>query len=282
MAAMALAILGLASSASAELTGEFTRFQYCPWTNEEVRRCAYSVTTDGEVVLGKKAVPITNPVVLQGGYSKAVGGFSKFFEPTNKVTLEPVGQPVPGGLVGLVPPEGSPLLVKELVKLTLENGFTGVNSILELARPASEIVISEVHLAEEEGVALKLPVKVRLENPFLGKACYVGSSASPMIWELRIDATEPPKPNEPISGDGGVTNFFEEGEVVELEDAILVDNAWAAPAPTGCAGALAFLVDPIIEAQLGSTKAGHNTAILQNDIYAATAFAVKTNDEAHP
>lgn len=280
--ASVLATLGLAGTASATLTGEFTKFQFCPWTNPEVKRCAYSVTTGGEVALGSKKVPIVNQVVLQGGYAKAVEGFSKFFEATNKVTLSHSPQPVPGGLLGLVPPESSPPLVKALVELAVKNKLTGVDSTLELARPASEIVISENHLAEEEGVALKLPVMVHLENPFLGESCYVGSSTSPIIWELRIDATEPPPPNESIKGSGGATKFYEEGQIVELEHAVLVDNSWSAPAPTGCGGALAFLVDPIIELQLGSTAAGHNTAILDNNISASPALAVQINDEEHP
>jgi hypothetical protein len=282
-----LALLGLTGSASAKLTGEFTKFQFCPWTNPEVNRCAYSLTKGGEVVLGNKKVPIVNPVALQGGYSEAAEGgaeahFAKFFAATNGVTLAKVGQPVPGGLLGLVPPEESPPLVRELVELAAKNGLTGVNSTLELAKPASEIRISEEHLAEEIGVALKIPVKVHLENPFLGSSCYVGSSSSPIIWELTDGKTNPPAPIEPIRGSGGVTNFFEEGEIVELENAALVDNGWSAPSPSGCAGLLSVLVDPIIKAQLGSTEAGHNLAKLVADIYESPALAVQLDDEEHP
>lgn len=281
-----LLALGLAGSASA-LSGEFTKFQFCPWTNPEVKRCAYSVSHGGEVLLGKKVVPIVNPVVLQGGYRAEAEegpetGFSKFYEPTNGVTLSKAAQPVPGGLLGLVPPEKSPPVVKELVELAAKNGLTGVNSTLELAKPASDIRISEIHLAEGLGIALKLPVKVHLENPFLGSSCYVGSSTSPIIWELTVGTTNPPKPNEPISGNGGFTNFYEEGEIVELKNAVLVDNSWSAPAPTGCGGLLSALVDPVIESQLGSTTAGHNAAILENDISASPALAVQINDEEHP
>jgi hypothetical protein len=38
----------------------------------------------------------------------------------------------------------------------------------------------------------------------------------------------------------------------------------------------------VIEAQLGSTAAGHNTAILANDISESPALAVQINDEEHP
>ena len=118
MLAIALSMLGLAGSALA-LSGEFTKFKYCPWTNPEVKRCAYAVTTGGEVVLGNKAVPIVNPVPLQGGYGAEAeegpeAGFSKFYEATNKVTLAKVAQPIPGGLLGLVPPAGSRVTITRL------------------------------------------------------------------------------------------------------------------------------------------------------------------------
>ncbi|HEY0376703.1 MAG TPA: hypothetical protein VGC87_07080, partial [Pyrinomonadaceae bacterium] len=57
MVVVAVAMLGSAGSASAKLTGEFTRFAQCPYNNPEVRRCLYSTTTGGEVVLGSKKVP---------------------------------------------------------------------------------------------------------------------------------------------------------------------------------------------------------------------------------
>ena len=278
----------MAASASAGLTGVYTRFQFCPWMNPEVERCAYAVTEGGEVVLGSKKVPIVNPVTLQGGYSEPAtegpeAGFSKFFGATNGVTLSKAAQPVPGGLLGLVPPESSPPLVKAVVELAVKNGLTGVNSTLELARPASEIRINETALAEGQGVTLILPLKAHLENPVLGSSCYVGSSAAPIIWELRTDATNPPEPNESISGNAGSIHFLDGGFIVEVQDAVLVDNAWAAPAASGCGGLLSSLMDPVINAIAGlPATAGHNTAILENTISETTTFAVDKNDKANP
>jgi hypothetical protein len=283
MLASMLTVLVLAGSASAKLTGAFTRFEFCPWKNTEVKRCGQAVTTGGEVVLGSKKVPIVNQAVLQGGWSKAVEKFSKFFEATNGVTLSKAPQPVPGGLLGLVPPEESPPLVAALVELAAENGLTGVNSTLELARPASEIKISELNLAAREGVAMKLPVKAHLENPFLGAECYVGSSETPIWWELTSGKTSPPPPNESIEGTAGKITFLEEGQITEAVGAELVDNAWAAPAAEGCGGWLSFLVDPVINAASGlPAKSGVNTAVLVNTISTASVGAVKRNDEENP
>lgn len=278
-----LVTLAFAGSASAKLVGEFTKFQQCPWTTAGVNKCVYSLTTGGEVVLGSKAVPIVNPVLLQGGISTPVKSFSKFFAATNGETLTPVPQPVPGGLVGLVPPESSPPLVKAALKFFLENGLTGVNATLELARPASEIELSELHLAEEEEVAVKLPVKVHLENPFLGGSCFVGSSSSPIWWELTTGFTNPPEPVEPIRGNGGFIKLTEEGRILNITGAELVDNAWSAPAASGCGGLLSVLVDPIINSQAGlPSAAGKNTAILKTLVTVATATAVNLNNEDNP
>lgn len=280
--AVALAALGLAGSAQAKLTGNYTKFANCPYTNLEVKKCINSVTESGEVVLGNKKVPIEKQVVLQGGYGKAVEGTAPFFGATNGITLSKAPQNVPGGLLGIVPEASSPFLVKALIKFFLENSLTGVNSTLELAKPASEIRVSENNLAAESGTALKLPVKVHLENPFLGKSCFVGSESSPIIWNLTTGATSPSAPNKSISGAGGFFEFLEEGRILELKGNKLVDNAWSAPTAAGCGGILSFLVTPIINAQLGTTTAGHNTAILNNTIYIAAAAAVRLNNEENP
>ena len=281
--AVALAALGLAGTAQAKLVGEFTKFAQCPYKNAEVNKCIYSVTESGEVILGNKKVPIEKQVVLQGGYGfPGEDEFSKFFAATNGITLSKAPQNVPGGLLGIVPDASSPFLVKALIKFFLENSLTGVNSTLELAKPASAIRISENNLAGEFETALEMPVKVHLENPFLGKSCYVGSEGSPLVWKLTAGTTSPPAPNKAISGSGGEGEFLEGGRILRLKANKLVDNAWSAPTASGCGGILSFLVTPIINAQLGTTTAGHNTAILNNTISLAAAVTVKKNDEEHP
>jgi hypothetical protein len=274
-----VALLCLPASGLAH-SGDFAKFNQCPSTNKEVFKCLYSVTSSGEIILGKKKTPIVNPVTLQGGFSKQEGteaeGFpSRFFAASNGETLSKTAEPVPGGLLGIVPPESSPPLVKTLSKWFFENSVTGVNATLELAKPASEIRISEFNLELEEGVALKLPVRVHLENPFLGSSCYVGSSSSPLIWNLTTGVTAPPKPNSPISGKAGFLVSKDELEIIEITENKLVENAWSAPEATGCGGIISFLVDPIINSQLGlPAAAGNNTAELNNTLDVATAESV--------
>jgi hypothetical protein len=280
---VALAALGLAGSAQAKLTGLYTQFSQCPYLNLEVKKCLYSVTTSGEVVLGSKKVPIEKPVTLQGGVgAPGEDTFGKFYEASNGITLSKAPQNVPGGILGIVPDASSPFLVKALIKFFLENSLTGVNSTLELAKSPSGIRVSELNLAGEEGAALEMPVKVHLENPFLGKNCFVGSSTSPITWKLTTGETNPPAPNTKIKGAPGEAELFEGGRILTLKNNKLVDNAWSAPKAAGCGGILSFLVDPIINAQLGSTTAGHNTAILIGTVNVGNAAAIRKNNTENP
>lgn len=267
---------GLPASASAH-TGEFAQFDYCPSTTAGVFKCLHSVTNKGSIVLGKKTTPIVNPVTLQGGYSKeGSDGFSSFYEATNGgETLTKDPQPVPGGLAGIVPPESAPLLVKAAIAFFFENGLTGVNATLELAKSPSDIELSSYNLEIGEEIALKLPVRIHLENPFLGSSCYVGSSSDPIIWNLTSGTTSPPSPTAPITGKPGYVHFTNEHEILELSGNELVDNTWAAPEATGCGGLLSVLVDPVIDATVGLPAAsGTNSAVLENTIDISTATSV--------
>ncbi len=281
--AVALAAIGLAGTAQAKLVGNYTKFAQCPYASLETKKCIYSVTNSGEVVLGAKKVPIEKPVILQGGtLAQNEEGFAKFAAASNGITLSKAPQNVPGGLLGIIPEASQPALVKALIKFFFENSLTGVNSTLELAKPASEIIVSENNLAAEEGVALKMPVMVHLENPFLGKKCFVGSSSSPITWNLTTGKTAPPAPNTSIVGKAGFIEFLEEGRIAVSKEAVLVDNAWSAPKAAGCGGIISFLVDPIINSQLGTLTAGHNTAILKNELNIASAAAVRKNNTENP
>ena len=277
----AVAALSCSFAASAFAhEGDFEKFNYCPSTTPGVFKCLDSVTYGGSIVLGNKTTKIVNPVTLQGGFTEENSeGISSFFAATNGgETLTKTPQPVPGGLVGIVPPESAPLLVKIALKLALENGFTGVNATLELAKPASEIKLNEYALLVGEGVALKLPVMIHLENPFLGSSCYVGSSSAPIIWNLTSGTTSPPAPYAGITGKAGFPFVKDEYEIAEVSENELVENNWAAPKATGCGGILSALVDPVIDATVGlPAGAGVNAARLENNIAVATSGSVNSH-----
>ena len=275
LAVVAVVVLGLASSAAAELTGSFKAFEQCPYANTEVSRCLNVLTEQGEFVLGKTEVPIVNPVTLQAGVTKASGEFSKLIAARNGDTLSRTPQPVPGGLLGIAAPKNAGSMISAVTALLFANPVTGVSATLELALPANRVLLSELHLGEGEETAMKLPVKIHLENALLGASCYVGSARSPILLELTSGSTNPPPPNKTMTGSSGFIEFIESGRILETKGAKLVDNAWVAPSASGCGGPLSFLVDPIIDEAIGlPSPAGYNTALLQGKISIATAVTL--------
>jgi hypothetical protein len=284
VAALALVVaLSAASSASATPKGEYAVFADCPVTTAEI--CIQAATESGEFVVGKKTVPIEKTITLQGGLNEGEEGSLTFVAAKDGNTLTKVPQKVPGGLSGLVnctSIKGSGLIEKAeraSCEAIFENGLTGVTATTELAAPASSIQINLGNLLNGTGTALQLPVKVHLENPLLGSACYVGSNSAPVVLPLTTGKTSPPPPNKSISGNPGVLSFNPEGTIITISKNSLVNNSFAAPATNGCGGVFEFLIGPIINSSLGvPAAAGHNTAILNGTLHQASSDAVKAHE----
>lgn len=260
--------------------GNFAPFAQCPLSTPAVELCIVADTTSGEFTVGKKTVPINKTITLQGGaYENTTTHELEFVGAENGETLSKTALSVPGGLFGIKPPEYLNKEQKEHFEEMINKGVTGVTETTELAKPASAIKLNTTNLIFEEGVALQLPVKVKLSNVFLGSSCYVGSEASPIILNLTTGTTSPPEPNKPIKGSKGALTIEEEGALVVLSGGSLVDNAFAAPEATGCGAPFSALVDKLVDAVFGvPAAAGHNTAILTGKLEQAAAAAVKASE----
>jgi hypothetical protein len=292
--AVAVPVMGLAAASPAiakEPTGDFAIFKQCPRFTEGVQLCLYSKVTGGKVTLNKQTVPINedgkHPIILQGGIKiNEETEHETFVGALNGETLSKTPQNVPGGLTGLVnctEIKGNgflEVLAREACKAVFENKTTGVSAVTELAKPASEISISKRNLLLEEGTALGLPVKVHLENPFLGSECYIGSSSSPLQLNLTTGKTNPNPPNTSIHGKVGEIFFKDEFEFVEIPKNVLVNNEFSAPGATGCGGIFSFLIDPIINSKIGLPSAnGKNTAIQNADLFEGTTVGVIASEK---
>jgi hypothetical protein len=284
-AAAVLAPLAMASPAMAEHhpKGNFAPFKYCPLSNKATELCTIAVTKAGEFTVGKKTVSITNPITLQGGlHENEKTEELEFIAAEGAETLSKTEETVPGGLLGIKAPKSWPKILQELFnEYVINKGITGVTEITELAKPASAIKLNTTNLIFETGVALQLPVKVKLNNAFLGSECYVGSSSHPIILNLTTGTTSPPAPNKPIKGAAGALEILEEGNLVRLTGGALVDNAFAdEEGANGCGGILfSWAVDPLVNEILGvPSKAGTNTAILKGNLEEAVAEAVKASE----
>ncbi len=263
-----------------EPKGIYAPFKYCPTSNSKVESCTFAETNSGEFDVGVRSVPINKTIVLQGGFSENAKGELEFYAAEGGETLVRVPLTVPGGLLNIIAPSYLPKWLQEIFNNFINEGITGVTATTELAQPASNIHLNLSNLLFQEGTALQLPVKVKLDNIFLGSTCVVGSSSNPIILNLTTGTTAPPLPNKPITGKVGTLEILEEGNFVGLKGGSLVDNAFAAPGAKGCGGwLLEGLIDPAVNAALGlPAAAGHNTAILNGNLDAAVAAAVKASE----
>jgi hypothetical protein len=273
LAALVFASLALASSHHP--TGEFEGFGECPLNRESISDCILSVSSGGSFTIGKKTVPLVNPVTLQGGFEGA-GEEIAFYGAENGDTLSKTAQPVPGGLLGITAPTWWPKSVQEWFNNLINEGFTGVNATVELTGPTkglTNIKLNVENLINESGTALGLPAKIKLSNPILGNNCYIGTESKP----VQINFTTG-KDGE-LTGSLGTVSFNEEFTLITFSGGKLVNNSFAAPSVTGCGGILSFLIDPLVDGILGTpSPAGKNSAILEGSIKDASAFAVRASE----
>jgi hypothetical protein len=283
IAAAVAAVLSVASSAYAvehHPKGEFAIFADCPLSNPDTSTCLVATTEGGEFVIGKEKVPIVKAITLQGGVKNFASGIETFIGAEDGNTLSKTPQKVPGGLAGLVKcNEISNFLERLACEVTFENGLTGVNATTELAAPATSIELHTFNLLGATGTALSLPLKVHLENPFLGSSCYIGSNAHPVVVEFTTGKTSPPPPNTPITGNPGELSYNATETILTIKNNVLVNNSFAAPATEGCGGLFSFLIGPIVNSKLGlPSPAGKNTAILKGTMKLANSESVTASE----
>jgi len=245
-------MLAAAAPASAGLQGEFAVFSDCPTSNPAVVDCIYSNVTGGQFTLGSKTVTINKPVILQGGLTATS---PKLVAAADGDTLSPTALTVPGGLLGV-------------------EGLGG--EVTATAQLAGSAELSSNNVLAGSGTAVSLPLEVKLGNPILGGACYLGSTSDPIAIHLTTGTTSPPAPNTPISGAPGHLVPVAAGKILFVSGSTLVDNAFAVPGASGCGGLLSLIIDPAVDLSAGvPAAAGHNTAIMSGTLESAGAALVK-------
>lgn len=287
--------LAAASPAMAEPKGIFKIFNQCPTEIKAVELCNYGKTTSGEFSIGTSKVPINMPVILQGGLVPTGNPEdpSEFFAlpAKNGESLSKTALNVPGGLLGLIKCEeikgAGPIekFFRELCKKTFENKVTGVTATTELvANAKNPVLLSEFNLAEGEGTALTLPVRVHLKNPLLGNNCFIGSESSPLELHLTTGETHPPAGFKALHGAPGTFETVHENGIglLRITGNSLVDNTFSAPGTEGCGEFLFFkgFLDGLVNGKLKiPNKAGENAAVLNGELNAATAEHVIASEK---
>jgi hypothetical protein len=252
-------------------------------SNPKVTICVFAQTTSGEFKIGSTSVPLTKTTTLQGGLEVIEEGSKEvFINAADGNTLSKTPQTVPGGLLKIVAPSffGEPL--SKIFNEFINKGITGVTATTELV---GQVKLDVNSIIGKTGTGLTLPVRVHLENSFLGSKCFIGSSAHPVTVDFTTGTTSPPPPNTPITGATGEFGSKGEGTIITLTNNSLVNNSFAAPVAEGCGSQILFglftgIIDSAVDAQLGlPSAAGHNTAILTGKQELAVAEAVLASEK---
>jgi hypothetical protein len=218
--------------------------------NPKIKTCVRSVIKSGYFKMGSKEVPIEKAITLTGGVENIFGLSPLQFNSEGGLTK--VKQKVPGGVIGLT-------------GLTWLAEFLGSDALTLYATTelAGTALIGGTSFAQ-------LPIKVHLENTtgVLGKNCYVGSSASPIVLNLTTGTTAPPPPNKPISGTPPFLEFEPTYEIQKANNGTYVDNSFAAPGANGCVltlfGFIPISINGLVNLQSGLPAAAGTNTTVQN------------------
>jgi hypothetical protein len=263
---MVLLVVLVLTSGGSHANGDYAPFAECPLSNPATDICIFAQTESGKLTIGHKTIPITKTITLQGGvHQNETTGKQKFIGALNDKTLSVAPQIIPGGL-------------REIIG----RGTGQVTATIALAAPVSAIGVSTQNLIEAKGVGLSLPVKLRLSNPLLGKSCYIGSNAHPIVIDLSTGTTRSSLSHKQLTGKPGHAKFKDEYNLVTLAEESLVSDSFAAPRAEGCggvsgaSGAHSSHLDSAIDAELGLPIArGDSEALLNVTLRDANASAVK-------
>ncbi|GGV14270.1 hypothetical protein GCM10010182_38570 [Actinomadura cremea] len=238
---MAGLVAQAAPAAAEEEIPEFS-FATCPELPEGAQPglwlCTIAKITSGRLTLGGIDQEIHSPITIV-----YANGFDPItFEETVIVeSLESEPIRVEGGILGI---PGSDFL--PIMQIHAQPQLAG-----------------ELELSPEPGVQMRQRMKIGVKNPLLGDTCTIGTDEDPITLDLGFGPTNPPPPNEPITGATPVDVSTDPWVVKST----MVDNAFAVPKSANC-GPFGWF-NGIVDWQSGlPAAAGKNTAIF--DVYSAS------------
>jgi hypothetical protein len=271
-AAFVMSMVGAGTAlAFREPSIKFSHLKNCPVENPLVRKCTWGATRSGEgghYSVGPITVPVTKPIVFQGGYGKGEEIEGKehqqiMYAPEDGVPLiKPVSETVPGEPFASVTEAEMnelnwPQSLRKSYERALARGAFGEGKITEEIEPAGndQDLLSEYYLLIEEETALTARVQIIGKNHWLetlGGNCQIGSEADPIVQHLTTGYSTSPLTGETLKGTAGLLELAYEVEMANLSGTVLVDNTYAVPAAEKCGGpAYEAYLDPLINAAFG-------------------------------
>ena len=275
-----IAIFAMSAMAAVPALAEknvWVKYAECPLKYPALNNCTVGKTSsESYFQAGKVTVHFVRPIRLQIGLKEnEETGELKVIGAENGHTVTRVNEPAPP-LTEDINPELLPAPEKARYEAFLAAGRSTKTSVtIELAEPAEDMTINIGNLlTENQETALGFPVMIHLNNGFVGKYCYVGSTQNAINVQFITGETAPPPPNTPIHGALGTIGVIGEGNILQILGDRLVNNSFASPGVQGCGpnGSL----DAAMNSAMGlPSPAGTNSTELAGELDAASAEAVK-------
>lgn len=220
-----------------------------------VASCVSSSAASGTIKLGSTTIT-TGATDLQLGLLNTDGVYTTVAPPAGAVVGAPVD--IPGGLLGLMCPSRIPV-ISDICHQIVNSKLNRVTATIESAGAPTDFDLNAGATAGAPIVTL--PVKIRLNNPFLEPNCYIGSNSNPILLRP-ANLTQPTGGIVGFDADGSPNPAGEMGYLT-LTGASQGDSTFAVPGATGC-GLLGLLSGAVNLKQGLPSPAGKNSLVLNN------------------
>ncbi|MFB6518161.1 hypothetical protein [Streptomyces sp. NPDC056401] len=263
----AFASLGTATAATPALNGAWGPFTRCPVDAstmlaadglDKAPQCVVSYATSGSIKLGNTTV-ITGSSNLQMGVVQNADGTNTVVPPASGAIIADSAT-VPGGLLGLMCPSNIPG-ISTICKQLADAKLNKITATLESVGTPSNF--DQIAGVLTDQTIVHIPVRIHLENPFLGSNCYIGTKQNPIVLKPK-NLDYPAFSVELFNGDGSPN---EEGEMSRLNmlGSTQIDTSFAVPGASGCGLGLFGLIDAAVNLKTGlPSAAGKNSLTLNN------------------
>jgi hypothetical protein len=230
--------------------------------------CLSSSAPSGTFTIGATTLT-TGSTDLQLGVLNKAGVYTTVAPAAGAVVGAPVE--IPGGLLGLMCPSAIPFVTGICLQLA-NNPLNKVTATIESAGAPTDF-----NLAAGTGTGtpiMTLPVKVRLDNPFLGTNCYIGSNSAPILLKP-ANLTRPTAKVVRFNADGTANTAGQMG-YLSLSGAAQGDSTFAVPKSNGC-GLFGILSGAVDLKQGLPSAAGSNSLVLNDAVTNLGGFQVPRN-----
>ncbi|MFF5920127.1 hypothetical protein ACFY8C_17580 [Streptomyces flavochromogenes] len=263
----AFASIGTATATGPQLNGSWAPSNRCPVDAagmlasdglDTSPQCVVSYSVSGSIKLGNTTVP-TGSTNLQIGVVQNPDGTSTVAAPAGGALIAAPAT-VPGGLLGLMCPSDIPF-ISDICRQLTDAKLNKITATMESVGTPSDF--DQIAGVLTDKPIVSIPVRIRLENPFLGGNCYIGTKANPIILRPS-NLTSPDFGVERFNGDGSPN---EEGDMSRLNilGSTQSDKTFAVPGASGCGLGWFGLIDAAVNLKTGlPSAAGKNSLTLDN------------------